>query len=84
MIPAAKATRRSRRDERRTAEDTPPPVDHASDCVKKLDAIALSVPLAHEPGAVALPVALLLGLALVGLALALGEAELELGACRAR
>src|SRR5579862_4572316 len=35
---------------------------------------------AHDPGAVALPVARFLGLALVGLALALGEAELKLGA----
>src|SRR6185503_1911244 len=39
-----------------------------------------SAALAHEPRLVALPVALLFRLALVGLALALGEAELELGA----
>src|SRR6185437_7562802 len=37
------------------------------------------VALAHDARLVALPVALLLGLALVGFALALGEAELELG-----
>src|SRR5258707_15612505 len=46
----------------------------------RVERARLPVLLAHDARLVGLPVALLLGLALVGFAFAFGEAELELGA----